>query len=152
MLITTHNNRQQYSTFSAQEPDYKNPFVDQLEGHEFLEVHDRLERYTDTYDNTEYDSNPAVGVIDVRDSSGDSSVGANMRFQGNRHTGVYEEVRFNTNKAGDIFSVRRLNFTPADGKLVVTQAADRDGDKSEEFHRQTVVNPATGQIENIVER
>ena len=153
MLITT-NNRQspQYQSYSAQDPDYKNPFIDRLEGHECMEVHDRLERYTDTYDNSEYDRNPAVGIIAVVDSSGDASVGANMRFQGNRHTGVYEEVRFNTNKAGDIFSVRRLNFTPADGKIVVTQAADRDGDKSEEFYRQTVVNPATGQIENVIER
>lgn len=151
MLITT-NTYTQYKPFSAQDPDYKNPFIDQLEGHEFMEVHARLERYTDTYDNSEYDRNPAVGIIDVVDSSGDRSVGANMRFQGNRHTGVYEEVRFNSNAAGDIFSVRRLNFSPVDGKIVATQAADRDGDKFEEFHRQTTVNPATGQIEKIIER
>lgn len=150
MLITTHNT--QHRTFSAHDPDPKNPFIDRLEGREYLEVHARLERYTDTYDNSEYDRDPAVGVIDVFDSSGDASVGANMRFQGDRHTGVYEEVRFNTNKAGDVFSVRRLNFSPVDGKIVATQAADRDGDKFEEFHRQTTINPTTGQIENIVER
>lgn len=138
--------------FSAQDADYKNPFKDRLEGHEYMEVHARLERYTDTYDNSEYDRNPEVGVVDIVDSSGDSSVGANMQFQGNRHAGTYSETRFNTNGAGDQFHIRRLSFSNAGDSVQITQAADRDGDKFEEFHRQTLVNRASQQIESVVER
>jgi hypothetical protein len=149
MLIT---NRQNPQARSLQDGDFKNPFRDRLEGHEYLEVHDRLIRYTDNYDNSEYDSSPATGVTDVFDSSGDASVGSNMRFHGSHHEHVYQETRFNSNKAGDVYNVTRLNFSQVGEKVLVTQAGDNDGDGYEEFHRQTLVNPRTRQIENVVER
>lgn len=135
-----------------EDQDFKNPFVDRLEGREYLEVHARLERYTDTYDNTEYDRNPAVGVVDVVDVSGDPSVGRMMQFQGDRHAGTYSETRYNTTPAGDVFAWRQLSFSTTPGEVTVLQAADRDGDGSQEFHRQTVVDRASEQILSVVER
>lgn len=150
MLIT--QTQTHYARPYSQDDEPKNPFRDRLEGFEYLEVHDRLERYTDTYDNSEYDTNPARGITDVFDNSGDDSVGRNMRFHGDRAAGVYSETRFNSNAAGDTFGFTRLSFSNQDGKVTVQQAADRDGDKVEEFFRETVVDRASGQILSVIER
>ncbi len=151
-MLITHRQTQFVRPYSENDDEPKNPFRDRLEGYEYLEVHDRLERYTDTYDNSEYDTNPATGVTDVVDNSGDDSVGRNMRFHGDRASGIYSETRFNSNSAGDTFHYTRLSFRDEGGKTIVQQAADHDGDKVEEFFRETVVDRASGQIESVVER
>jgi hypothetical protein len=152
-MLITNRQTQNYNPRPTltQGDDFKNPFRDRMEAHEYMEVHDRLVRYTDTYDNSEYDSNPARGVTEVMDSSGDASVGSNMRFHGSHAEGTYQETRFNSHQ-GNSYNVVRLNFTHQGDKVLVTQAADRDGDKYEEFHRETLINPRTMQIESVVER
>lgn len=142
----------QNRTYQPQNLDFKNPFRDKLEGTEYIEVQNRLERYTKTYDNTEYDQNPEIGVVDVFDSSGDSAVGSNMMFHGNLSLGAFSETRYNSNRAGDRFHVTKLSFSNQADKVVVVQSRDQDGDKYEEFLRETTIDRASQRIENVVER
>jgi hypothetical protein len=131
--------------------EFKNPFRDKLEGTEYLEVHQRLQTYTSTYDQTQYDRSPAPGVVDVFDSSGDSSVGRNMNFYGNHGSEIYAETRWNTNAAGRDVNIVKLEFETVKDNLQVVQARDSAGDNHYEFHRLTTIDPRTGQILSVVE-
>jgi len=127
-----------------------NPYRDTLTGRGYLDVFQRLENYSKTYDNDSRDRNRDVGVTDILDLSGDAEVGSNMRFQGDSLKRDYDVQRYNGTET-NYRTMLNLSFQENNGKIHVTQYADDDGDKNAEVHRFTVVDEASGRIEKVVD-
>lgn len=130
---------------------FSNPFRDQLTGPGYIEVYERHQKYSKTYDNDERDRDRTVGVTDIHDSSGDAYVGSNMIFRSDQQAKVYEETRFNGAEA-DPNKLWKLSFQEYGGKLEVLQYTDDDGDKRPEVHRISVVDLATSQLEKVIDK
>lgn len=130
---------------------FSNPFRDQLSGPGYIEVYERHQNYSKTYDNDERDRDRTVGVTDIFDSSGDAYVGSNMVFRSDQESKIYEETRYNGVEENPN-KLWKLSFHEYGGKLEVMQYTDNDGDKTPEVHRISVVDMATSHLEKVIDK
>lgn len=128
-----------------------NPYRDRMTGTGYLEVYQRLQNYSTTYDNDERDRDRAVGSTDIFDPSGDAYVGQNMRFLSDSRSHTYEVKRFNGSEENPS-KLLGLSFQESNGKVQVTQFVDSDGDRFPEVHRLSVIDKASGALEKQVDK